>query len=229
LPLIRAELQRRKKPIPRPLIHDLSQVLYLPFDHDDGSYARDRSGYNNHGTIYGATLAAGKIGMARSFDRVDDYVEVPHSNPLNLTDAITVAVWCKIESCDSYAGIANKEPYKYGLWFNGYGPKGRGGVVTDVGVYFKNTVADIIRSPPEWVHFAMTYDRVEDPYVRFYVDGVEDGDPLPAAGRIDSGTLPFTIGKREALYTKGIIDEPRIYSKVLPAAEIPRLMHLRGI
>jgi len=227
MPLYRAELQPRKIVQPSALLHDVSQVLHLPFDWDDGSYARDRSGYNNHGTIYGAAETAGKIGMARSFDAVDDYVSVPHSNSLNLTDAVTVAVWCKIEATDWYGGIANKEPYKYGLWFEGHGPKGRGGVVTDVGTYFKNTVADIIKSPPAWVHFAMTYDRVNDPYVRFYVDGSEDGTPLPAAGKIDSGTLSFSIGKRETAYTKGIIDEPYIFRRRLSQAELRMLMYRR--
>jgi flagellin-like protein len=36
----------------------------------------DGSGYNNHGTIYGATWVDGPYGEALSFDGVDDYVDV---------------------------------------------------------------------------------------------------------------------------------------------------------
>jgi len=83
MPLYRAELLAKKPLRYAALIHDVSQVLYLPFDWDDGSKARDRSGCNNHGTIYGATLTAGKIGMGRKFDGIDDYIETVHNPVLN--------------------------------------------------------------------------------------------------------------------------------------------------
>jgi len=90
MPLYRAELLAKKPLWHGALIHDVSQVLHLPFDYDDGSYARDRSGAHNHGIIYGATLATGKIGMSRSFDGVDDYVDcgdIDEAEGVTRTDA----------------------------------------------------------------------------------------------------------------------------------------------
>jgi len=50
------------------------------FDEGAGTIAHDTSGYDNDGTIYGATWVDGKFYKALSFDGVDDYVEVPHSS-----------------------------------------------------------------------------------------------------------------------------------------------------
>jgi len=108
MPLYRAELLAKKPLRYAALIHDVSQVLYLPFDYDDGSYARDRSGYGNHGVIYGAALTAGKIGLARSFDGTDDYVEVAHDPSINPTKELTIAAWVKsaTENWNVWRGLA---------------------------------------------------------------------------------------------------------------------------
>jgi len=68
-------------------------VLFLAFDEGFGSVAHDISGYNNHGTIYGATWRKLKTGKnALYFDGVDDYVEVPDSASLNVTE-FTIIAW----------------------------------------------------------------------------------------------------------------------------------------
>jgi len=52
-------------------------VLWLDFLEPKGDTAYDKSGYDNHGTIYGAARvrALGRYGL--EFDGVDDYVELP--------------------------------------------------------------------------------------------------------------------------------------------------------
>ncbi len=74
-------------------------VLYLPFDEGSGTIAKDYSGNGNDGTlcngatcgVQGPTWTTGKVGGALSFDGVDDYVIVPDSASLNITNAITLA------------------------------------------------------------------------------------------------------------------------------------------
>jgi len=110
MPLYRAELLAKKPLRYAALIHDVSQVLYLPFDYDDGSYARDRSGYNNTGTIYGTTRVAGKIGGALDFDGVDDYVEVA-DNPSLRPASITMTAWVKTTSTADMRVLAKTKPY----------------------------------------------------------------------------------------------------------------------
>jgi len=229
LPLIRAELQRRKPPLYGPLIHDLSQVLYLPFDHDDGSYARDRSGYDNHGTIYGATLATGKIGMARLFDGVDDRVVVAHDPSLNPT-RITVAGWIyPLTVTGKQYGIVSK-----GFW----------GVVDkawEVLLYYSRvrlsiyTTAEVSADSPtvsanRWSYFACTYDGSQQ---ISYLNGVP-GTPAAQSGDIATNTRDVKLGEHywgtgDPYSFYGYIDEVRVYDRALSAAEIARLMYLRGI
>src|SRR3989344_1729262 len=61
----------------------------------------DASGNSNHGTAQningsGMAWAAGKSGGAVSFDGVDDYVDVPNSPNLNITNAITIEAEVKL-------------------------------------------------------------------------------------------------------------------------------------
>jgi len=229
LPLIRAELQRRRLPRPGPLLHDLSQALYLPFDHDDGSYARDRSGYNNHGTIYGATLVNGKIGMARSFDGVDDYVDTPFNPRADLGDGnpFTLSAWIYIRSFpEAYAAV-------YGVYV---APNERfyfqiraSDRVLFVGLGDWYAATNLVISLNTWTHIVMTYDGSR---VKVYKDAGAPWD----SGFIGSkvfGNAHLFIGASNASSTvsfvDGIIDEARIYNRVLSAAELARLMYLRGI
>jgi len=229
LPLIRAELQRWGLPRPGPLLHDLSQVLYLPFDHDDGSYARDRSGYDNHGTIYGATLATGKIGMSRSFDGVDDYVDTPFNPHVDLGDGkpFTISAWFYIRSFpEAYACIS-------GVY-----------VVADERFYFQVRSADRVLfvglgdwysatnlaiSLNTWTHGAMTYDGSR---VKVYKNAGVPWDSGTIGSKV-FGDDDLYIGANHAVppgsWVDGIIDEFRIYNRVLSAAEIARLIYLRGV
>jgi len=119
MPLYRAELLA-KKPLPRAaLIHDVTQVLHLPFDYDDGSYARDRSGYDRDGIIYGATRVAGLTEMALRFDGLDDYVKVPYR--LSLTEAVTVVATFKLLSLQSGWRTIARKSEAAGTWDFGIG------------------------------------------------------------------------------------------------------------
>ncbi|MCD6165610.1 hypothetical protein J7K19_02730, partial [bacterium] len=73
-------------------------VAYWSFDEGTGNIAYDISGNGNNCTIYGAKWTKGKYGSALQFDGVDDYVEVPHSVSLNITDAITIEAWINTSS-----------------------------------------------------------------------------------------------------------------------------------
>jgi len=229
LPLIRAELQRWRLPRPGPLTHDLSQVLYLPFDHDDGSYARDRSGYNNHSTIYGATLAVGKIGYARVFDGVDDFIKIPPNPSLDNLKEFTLAAWVRVDGWVPWMRVIsiNGEGNAFNL--------GRFSDTTNAFVHFTDTgkVGRIatggILKLGELTFLVGTFKR---PNLKLY----QDGD-LVGTLTVDVDVLSYTGGthnvgaRMNALYEpwNGLIDEPRIYNRELSQAEIRRLMYLRGI
>ena len=92
-------------------------VLWLDFLEPSGSVAYDKSGYGNHGTIYGAqrVRALGRYGL--SFDGVDDYVEVPPSPSLDITDEVTVeALICPLSLPAGEHIIAGKLPQPERSW-----------------------------------------------------------------------------------------------------------------
>jgi len=227
--LIRVELQRRRLPRPGPLLHDLSQVLYLPFDHDDGSRVRDRSGYNNHGTIYGATRVAGKVASALSFDGVDDYVQIPHSASLDL-DYFTILCWIYPYVVDPFACVICKQD-AYGTtgWSLGFE------MYEYLGFFFTyDGVSTTVEISPvkakEWIHVGITFNgSITRTYIngKLYISETNEGV-------LDKNTEPIRIGIRGTVldpseWFEGIIDEVRIYNKALTEAVIKLIMNRRRL
>jgi hypothetical protein len=71
------------------------------FDEGSGATAYDSSGNGNHGIVHDpnwTTNAVNNTGL--SFDGVNDYVEVPASFSLDISDAITVETWMKSNDWD---------------------------------------------------------------------------------------------------------------------------------
>jgi len=229
MPLIRAEFLRPHQLGRTVLIHDPSQVLYLPFDHDDGSKARDRSGYNNHGVVYGATRVAGKIGSALSFDGVDDYVGI--SNIPKPGAQLTFEIWLKIPSGEisNYPNIVGwQQPRLYqnpppspantirlyyrvnttDYWFE----------IVDLGFY-------------TWNHIVVVMNSEEGKVYR-YLNGASLDPYTTITGTItytDWSAPAFRIGGSPAGCRPQTNDEVRIYNRALSQAEIRRVMNLRGI
>jgi type II secretory pathway pseudopilin PulG len=74
-----------------------SLVLFLPFDEGSGNIAYDYSGNKNNGTITCQLTecpiwSTGKYGSAMEFNR-SGYIQVPHSESLNIIRNITISVW----------------------------------------------------------------------------------------------------------------------------------------
>ena len=199
------------------------EVLVLHFDEGSGTIARDSSGYGNDGTIYGATWVDGKYGEALSFDGIDDYIEVPDSDSLDITDAITIEAWVKPSPGD-YRTIVSKgylesyalriardsEPIMAFFTLDPNNPHAIAGTY--------NNIAN-----NQWWHIAGTYDGN---HVRLYINGELD-DSEAYTGTITTLSTPLRIGKLSGT-TKtecfnGIIDEVSIYNRALSADEIKTL------
>jgi len=227
MPLYRAELLAKKPLRYAALIHDVSQVLYLPFDWDDGSNARDRSGYNNHGVIYGATLVAGKIGMARSFDGVDDYVKLPKDifDGLYTKGELTITAWINRKSITMDAVIVGIEGgwYEWAVWFEYYSKKIS---VTLSGDYHEGAESTTELTLGTWYFIAGRYDGAKQ---AIFVNGVKEKEVAVALYDITAVSRPSTIGRNivAAGFYDGIIDEVHIYNRALSDDEIRMLMYRR--
>jgi hypothetical protein len=190
------------------------------FDEGSGIVAADSSGNVNSGTINGATWTTGKIGSALNFDGVNDYVDCGRGASLNITDAITISAWVKLAADNpTWTRIIQK-----GSANNHYGYVV--GIHTNKVEFqrdFNN--ADFTKSksysvvPNVWYHLAGVYNGRT---AVLYVNGIEATDAWKGT-QFNSESDILYIGRRSrdcANYFNGIIDEVKIYSRALSAAEI---------
>jgi len=200
-------------------------VLWFDFATLSGGTAYDLSGQKNNGTIYGATWKRGYLVGALSFDGVDDYVEVPHSASLDITDKVTIEMLLTVRTRDLteeapawFFWVMKDGSYRLGWegWSDGWGfGVWIGGAWTPVGA------RDYYMMKDRYYHAVGTFDGR---YLRVYEDAVLVGErDLGATYLIDSTTNPLTI--RARLNIAFDVAFARIYNRVLTEREIKAHYH----
>jgi len=208
-------------------------VAWWEFNEGSGTTALDSSGNGNHGTIFnGATYVPGVSGTALQFDGADDYVEVPHSASLNVGNQITVEFWMKTTYTGRWVAITKTDGCGSTGWQSeqtshipnpsaiGWGV-GHGSCWTIAGPNVTTSISDGL-----WHHVVGTYDRTLGE-IKIYADGRLEGI---VAGS-EHQNLP--LDNNEALWFgapkwaswagqryQGVLDEIRIYNRVLSEAEV---------
>ena len=200
------------------------------FDEGAGEDVRDGTPHENHGRLKSeAAWVDGKFGTAVEFDGEEDYVDVPNSASLNITEAITIVMWAKrnTTSNDDHERAVIKgskgEPGAYALSVR----LGRFhfGVHVDGRWHFsdRETWRDT-----DWHHVAGTYDSVTKEY-NLYKDGVNVHkrvlDGLKKY-RIDTVKDDLAIGRWafERKYFNGTLDEVGIFNEALSEKTINEIM-----
>ncbi len=202
-------------------------VAYYKFDGN----ANDASGYENHGTVYGASPSQDRFGQANSayyFDGVDDYIDIGNDASLKMTDGLTIATWLRVDSLSPWyqnviSDHAPNEPtvgsgkilrFTYNrLQFHVGGIYGYGTAIYVEYPYTNDMVG-------QWQHVVGTYDRS---MVKFYLNGVL------VASRAYTEPLavnpnPLLIGKSGFEdHLQGAVDELRIYNRAITEAEVQQL------
>ena len=206
------------------------------FDEGAGSVVEDSSGNGNDGVIRGATWVKGKYGGALSFDGVDDYVEVPDSPSLDITDAITIELWVNPTTLGDWDLMVHKiNAYGIGYSFVDYpgilGDRGKFEfhILKSLTDYWTcgNSVSSPI--PGNWYHVIGTFNGTQH---KIYVNGNLEGT-VSYTGPFYTTDYPFIFGgyfyhiipthPQEYLQKylfNGIIDEVRIYNRALSAEEV---------
>jgi hypothetical protein len=216
-------------------------VLHLGFN-EDASTAADDSGHNNHGKVKGAEWTKdGRIGGAYRFDqkRRHHAVIVKDSDSLDCT-AVTVAAWIKTSDAGSgWTRIINKNWEKgyclsmCGLLWNTKENADRWfGKSVFCFSYNRASFTKGIVADGEWHHLVATYS---DGVARIYVDGKLDGErKLENGNPIQMNDIDLVIGNNEQNEKKdsttnafdGLIDEVRVYNRVLNQDEVTALFEL---
>jgi hypothetical protein len=207
--------------------------------------ANDYSGNENHGTPKGGvTLTADRFGNANSaylFDGTDDYIQIKNSDTLN-PKQITISAW--YFATKSFQGNGNNviihKPYigghtpPYYQWHLGvsgdqygnpdtFGFIGWVAIPTHFGVAVVLPTADLVG---KWQHVVTSFDGTT---LNVYVNGkLGNTLTLPSVTSIDSYSTDVFIGKhgdlnRPSDHTPGIIDDIRIYNRVLTEVESKQL------
>lgn len=198
-------------------------VLSYSFNASSGTTVTDSSGFNNNGTISGATWHSGKYGNALTFDGINNLVTTADAASLDLTTGMTLEAWVYPTALSGgtsggWRTVFFKEQpgaLVYGLYAHSPANHASGYIFIGSEIGVQGTSL----TPAEtWTHLALTYDSTA---LRLYVNGVLK-NTTSQTGAIQTSAGPLRIGGNtiRGEYFKGKIDEVRIYNRALTAAQI---------
>jgi hypothetical protein len=194
--------------------------------------AQDVAGING-GTLMGsAGFAAGEVGSGFSFNGSGQFVQVPDSPSLRLTNELTVELWYKDTGATQghfYGLFAKRAPYPTGC---NYGMDMFVTTQSILQVYFQDphysgyTASQTpLPAAGAFHHLAATFRQAasEQVELKTYIDG-QLAQTATVSGNLARtvNNAPVTIGADDPneTYFVGVIDEPTIYDRALSAAEI---------
>ncbi len=186
--------------------------------------ALDRSGQNNTGTLDGMTLAsnaiAGKNGQAIDFDGVDDQIIITNMDTYGI---MSIALWIKRGRNDNPTHDGLMGCQDGGGWGIGISdPDGGLIFLTQIGLSNVTSVGTI--TDFDWHHIVITYDGND---AIFYIDGVFDATAAYSVLPFDCSGGAYTIGNSNSTtWYQGILDDVRVYNRVISAEEVARLYRL---
>ena len=214
---------------------DSTLVVYFPFSGN----AIDISGNNNNGTVRGGkgsvVLVPDRFGNpnhAYWFNGKDGFIEITYISMFNFSQPITITAWIKPDSLSSLhvGGIV-------GQW--GYGGEGGDAYMLNIiegslqvnlpmpDIYSINSKSNLAAN--QWTFISMTYDGNK---VSLFINGDLDTTGIFSSSNVVShqtvkiGLEDIAYGDQN--YFNGIIDDVRIFKRVLSNSEITILYHVDG-
>ena len=204
-----------------------SQVGYWKFDE---GYGTNTGNSGNASSVINGTLTTnasaiptwtnqGKFNKALSFNGTSAYVTLGTNDALNITDAITVSSWVKLQDVGAWYNLIysrGDSNFRVGVLGTGWGglPLIRIGTTDYLGgSAFPWNI---------WAHLVFTFDDASNT-VKIYINGKLDYQNTSATATIpsSSGTatnIGFSVGS--GYYAKGDVDEVKIYNAALTSDEI---------
>lgn len=224
-----AETSAQSPEAQSPTVDRSNLVLELLFDGD----ARDTSGNEHHGELFGPVLTSDRFGQtdaAYAFDGRNDYIRIAPPPPLS-AEAFTLSVWVKYDD-NAFS--------RY--WTNGVITQDNGGSIErrvfQLSAFGPLPTWHIMgrgRDPlitrpvgtSVWRHLVATHDGKVH---RFYMDGeLHDQAEAPFPPHPQE---PVYVGRKgsgeQDFYFKGVIDDVRIYTEILSPEAILALTRENG-
>ena len=219
-------------------------VAHWKFDENEGSKVKDSSEMGNDGKIRGGARVKGVFGSALQFDGKRGYVDCGYNASYDIADDITIEAWVKpISYSEPFFIVVMKdisksvETYGYSLAIVSAPEKQWNQVLyfsTGDSTWFWNAWYGSDQIPLNiWTHVAVTYDASSDEVPKFYINGqqsmtnVRQDRGRTAINHNEFGITMFLGCSSKAdlhyfgdRHSNGLIDEVRIYKKVLTKDKI---------
>ena len=206
---------------------DPSLVGWWKLDNEGTSTVLDYSGYGRDGTIIGSPqFVPGVYGQALEFHGDPDYVSIDGYKGLLGGHAFSITAWIKTTGNGEIVG-----------WGNNTGTERVEFRVSEYRLRTEhgsgNRQGDTFVSDNEWHHVALTVEEnatISYPEVILYLDGEDDTRSGTSSNAFNIvANYDVTIGRRYNTGQRwfiGLIDDVRIYDRVLSADEIKNLAML---
>lgn len=212
----------------RSFAQDEHTVLLYTFETGAGNTVKDLSGNKNDGELMGPKWGEGNPGGGLVFEGNGprDFVEIPDSESLDLTEGLTVEMWMYLEAWSTAGGTGATKETTYKV-----GPRSNKKVLirmtTDALAWGAAVVAGKTDMPlKKWTHIAGTYDA-KSGEGKIYIDGVLDGEGK-LGGEIVPNNDVLWLGRGAGPFLEGRMDEVRISNIARSEEEIQELMN-KGI
>ncbi|MHA1302132.1 MAG: LamG domain-containing protein [Candidatus Heimdallarchaeaceae archaeon] len=212
---------------------------YWSFNDKNGIYAFDGSAQLNDGTLEGTapTWVKGKSAGAINFPGTDERVDCGNNYPLNMVGYgdFSISFWMKSKDTVPLSNgciFVKYQNFDNRLMIRSYSADNQ----LRANFYYSgvNVAADFNAAPFDtlWNHIVLVINRTIDKFYA-YMNGIKD------AVEGDISTLPFNISNTgniawgayhdgSGFRYEGLIDEPRIYNRVLTEDEIKFLYEHPG-
>src|SRR5205085_1380378 len=184
-----------------------------------GSTTADLSGKGNNGSTNATWSTAGKYGKALTFDGNGTWVNVPDSNSLDLTVAMTLEAWVNPAALGGWRTVILKEAGAdevYSLYANDDVSRPNSSIRINNG--YNTVLGSSILPLNTWSYLSSTYDGAA---LRLYVNGtLIRSTPVSGNIQVSNGALKIGGNSIWGEFFTGLIDEVRIYNRALAQSEI---------
>ncbi|MBX2985484.1 MAG: DNRLRE domain-containing protein [Bacteroidia bacterium] len=227
IPANRPYLKIYFNPENQPTLSD-SLSAHYPFNGN----ANDESGNGNDGTVNGATLVADRFGnpnSAYSFNGIDNLIEIANSILPNTPTSYSISVWINPFTSTDGSIIGDRSSsswdYKYFMNTNPLRLSTSSNINTCVNSTFFDSQTVNLNT---WQHLTVTLNT-SDNTIKSYINGslVDSHNGFCWPNQMTATTIgasPNPAGQIDYYYN-GIIDDIRIYKRVLTQSEIEALFN----
>jgi len=169
-----------------------------------------------------------KYGSCLKFDGLDDYINITHSDSLDIKDAITVGFWVKVHDLQEYNDIVNKWCENvFAIWIgNDNEEEGKSYIYASVNgtskKYLSSDSNGYYLNTEQWYHVAFTYDSnaVENNF-NLYLNGILADKSTVNIGPLWTNNEAVQLGTFELVdFSNCTIDEVMIVNRSLTQEEI---------